>query len=74
MANYGSQNAKCPFYLGGDDYRVKCEGTEKCNKTHIVFGSSKKKYRHFIEKCCKDYEGCRVYKMLDAKYDKKVAD
>lgn len=71
MADYGSTDIKCPFYLSkqGDRHRIKCEGPEKRTTTQVTCVGEKIWY---IRKFCGgDYWACRVYKMLDEKYPMK---
>lgn len=69
MADYGTENVKCPFYCSkqNDNYRIKCEGVVKGTTTQLTFVGSKNKYLR--EYCCVDYKQCRIYKMLITKYD-----
>lgn len=68
MANYGSQDIKCPYYKSDVSKKINCEGviTKFCTQT---FKSEKMK-ELYKEKCCcsYDYKKCPYCKMLDQNY------
>ena len=69
MAEFIAKFVKCPFYLDkqNDTNRIKCEGVCNNTSTHLVFRGDKRWYMKDF--CCKNYEACRVFRMLEAKYD-----
>lgn len=68
MADYESIRVRCPFWLEkqSDKYRIKCEGTVKGTTTQLTFRGDKGWY--IKDFCCKNYEQCRIYQMLNSKY------
>ena len=72
MANYGSQDFKCPYYKGDDEKKINCEGTFT-NFCTQIFKSEKKKKLYKEEYCCSfDYKKCPYCKMLDQNYKSKT--
>ena len=69
MADHVSKFVRCPFYLEkqGDKNRIKCEGVLEGTTTQIVFKYDKRYYLKSF--CCKYYKKCRIYSMLNKKYD-----
>lgn len=74
MEDYILRDVRCPFYLPrqGDRFRIKCEGPVKNTTTQITFRGDKKRY--FRSFCCQDYQRCRVYLMLQTKYQIEKAE
>ena len=74
MEDYLLRNVKCPFYLErqGDRFRIKCEGPVKNTSVQLTFRGNKRRY--FREFCCRDYKRCRIYQMLQDKYESKKAE
>ena len=68
---YISKSVKCPFYREkqGDRYRIKCEGVMPGTAIQLTFNGDKRWYMKDF--CCKNFEKCRIYRMLEDKYDKK---
>ena len=75
MSFYGDQDVKCPFYSKSDIASINCEGVENNMATKNIFrlpsGAMLKedKDKYMCKYCNCDYEKCRVYKMLMAKYE-----
>lgn len=69
MAEYESKFVRCPFYLEkqSDKNRIKCEGVMVGTSTQLTFREDKKWYLRGF--CCSNYEKCRIFKMLNAKYE-----
>ena len=67
MADYGSQNVKCPFYKGEDEKKIICEGIIAPICVHI-FKSAKKKVLTKKTFCDNNYESCEHSKNLERKY------
>ncbi len=65
------KTVKCPFYRERqrEKKRIKCEGVVPGTTTQLTFRGDKRWYMK--DYCCKNYEKCRIYQMLDRKYDKK---
>ncbi len=70
MAEYDAKFVKCPFYLErqNDKNRIKCEGVIEGTTLQLTFVGEKKWYIKGF--CCKNFEKCRIYRMLYAKYEK----
>ena len=66
--DYGSVDAKCPFYMTEDDRKIKCAGLEKGCNTVLEFKGKKFKQDVKQRYCEGDYEKCRLYQTLDKKY------
>lgn len=71
MAGYEAKFVKCPFYQEkqNDKNRIKCEGVIEGTTVQLTFISEKKWYIKGF--CCKNFEKCRIYRMLNEKYQKK---
>lgn len=71
MADFDSKVIKCPFYLERqkDKCRIKCEGVMTGTTTQLTFRGDKRWYMKDF--CCKNFEKCRIYRMLDEKYNQK---
>ena len=74
MEDYLLRDVKCPFYLErqGDRFRIKCEGPVKNTSVQLTFRGNKRRY--FRSFCCGDYKRCRIYQMLQDKYESKKAE
>ena len=74
MEEYLLRDVKCPFHLErqGDRFRIKCEGPVKNTSIQLTFRGNKRRY--FRAFCCRDYKSCRIYQMLQAKYEIKKAE
>lgn len=62
-------DAKCPFFKSSGKREISCEGiTEDCT-TCLTFVSQQKRalYRRLF--CDARYKNCKVYKMLEEKYE-----
>lgn len=69
MANYGTQDVKCPFYKGEDEKTIKCEGviSDSCTQP---FKNGKKKEAHKEIYCdCYNFKNCPYHKILSKKYN-----
>ena len=71
--NYIEKLIQCPFFIGEDGFRVKCEGSEEDSKLFLIFQNKKLKSRHEDKYCCKQWESCRIAKMLNQKWEDKDA-
>ena len=62
----------CPFYKGTTPKarKIKCEGisSEVCG-THLAFSSCNRYERYIRSYCCGKYWMCRLFVMLNDKYD-----
>lgn len=73
MSKYISKYVVCPYYRKHDDYRIRCEGFDKDNTIHVVFGN-KVKLKEFCEKHCNSFSGyhkCLICQALNKKYGVK---
>jgi hypothetical protein len=72
MANFQDKFVKCPFYLNKQSNQnvIRCEGVIEGTSLSLSFQGSKKWYVKSL--CCKNYEHCRIYRMLLQKYNKKA--
>ena len=68
MADYGSQEVKCPFYIKENENQIYCEGiiTKKCIQ-HFI--NAKKKRQHKSKCCNSDYRQCRHFKTVEQMYE-----
>ncbi len=66
--DYIGKVVKCPFYreTQGDKSRIKCEGPVRGTTNQLTFRGDKRWY--LKDFCCKNYENCKIYKMLSDKY------
>lgn len=68
---------KCPFYESDDKGRISCEGITDESRIRLCFMKASgaldqdKKLEYLHNYCIRDYQKCRVYKMLQAKYEGK---
>lgn len=68
---YSDTDVKCPFYAGGTERAIICEGVLKSADCRSGFKSKKQKEAHF-SRCCQDkYKTCKLYCVLDSKYNDK---
>ena len=68
--SYMSVDVKCPFYKGDDGKKLICEGIEdKCN-IHHQFENKAGKIKRMEKYCTKNFAKCRLYQILDEKYNK----
>lgn len=73
MSKYVSKYAVCPFYRRHDDNRICCEGVTRDSSVNLVF-RSQIRMKRYTTIHCESMEGCkqcRVYGMLDGKYQEK---
>ena len=70
MSEYIASNIKCPFWREkqNDKYRIKCEGITRNTTIQLTFRGDKNWY--IKDFCCKNYEKCKIYQMLNKKYEK----
>ena len=68
MKRYESKYAKCPFYKSEDDMKIYCEGTEEGTSIHLAFYSKTTKKQFCKRYCERQYQDCRIAKMLYGKY------
>lgn len=68
---YDDVNARCPYFCASDKQKVACEGVTDGCRTVIEFNSHNKRDRYREMFCNARYEQCKVYKMLEEKYDEK---
>lgn len=67
--NYIEKLIQCPFFIGEDGFRVKCEGSEDESKLFLIFPNKKLKANHEKKFCCDKWKDCRIAKMLNQKWE-----
>lgn len=78
MNSYGDADVKCPFYNKSDDISISCEGVCGCSVNKTVFRTDqgnflRQKKKEYMDKFCKgDFESCRLYQMLEGKYEEEA--
>lgn len=70
MANYGSQDVKCPFYKNETKNSISCEGIFGCTCIHTFASRIEKK--NYKQKYCDvfDFKKCILYKSINSTYKK----
>ena len=64
--NWNDKEAGCPYFLGTDGKkRITCQGVDGYSDMEWKFRSGEHRELQFREFCCKKYEYCEVYRMLD---------
>ena len=73
MSDFIESDAKCPFYNEFSTKRqfIKCEGIRKGTAINLNFANKAELLIYFTSSCCRDYENCRIAKMLYAKYEEE---
>ena len=69
-SGYKSKYVVCPYYRHHDGNCIHCEGIDKTNSIHVVFGD-KAKMKEFCDRHCNSFKGypkCLVCKALNKKY------
>lgn len=67
VSDYKSNLIKCPFYKEETKNTIKCEGVVSVALQNNFRGTKDKKV--FRKKhCCKDYENCPLYSLINIKY------
>ncbi len=67
--DYESVDVKCPFYITEDRKKIFCEGLEKGSRTALEFRGSKFKENVKEKYCNGDYEKCKLYNLINQKYE-----
>ena len=62
--------AKCPFFKSSDKRKILCEGIIDDCATNLIFISEQKKKLHRKVFCDAKYGNCKIYKILEEKYEK----
>ena len=60
---------KCPFILCNERKAVECEGISDESLIKLIFKSEELKKDYVKEFCMSEYESCKLYKMLEEKYE-----
>lgn len=68
---YQSAYVKCPFYITDHGKSIICEGVRTECSTEHRFRRKEIKDKHLQSFCCKEYKKCRMYKLLEKKYDEE---
>ena len=63
-------NAQCPFYIGSSKQKIMCEGVTDGCITNLEFKTKDKRNRHRRQFCDSKYKDCRIYRVLEEKYEK----
>ena len=71
-ASHMAKHVLCPFYRKEDYVRIYCEGVDESNSIHLEFASKEHRRNYELKSCCKDYEKCRIAKMLYEKWEGKT--
>lgn len=69
MRHYCSNEALCPFYKYEDDQLIYCEGVQNGCSIRLSFAYARDSLKYKMDYCRKDYEKCRVARMLNEKYN-----
>ena len=75
MNTYGDADVKCPFFNKSDEISISCEGVDNGMITKNIFRTEqgnflRQKKKEYSDRYCKgDYKNCRLYQMLDEKYE-----
>lgn len=70
---YESKEALCPFYNCEDPQRIMCEGIEDGTGLHLTFATPMGKRNYALRFCAKDFEACKINRMLEEKYSNEQA-
>lgn len=72
MANrYNEKLINCPFYEASATQSISCEGiTDECT-IRLIFDSPREMNLHRMVCCENGYGKCRIYKMLEKKYEEE---
>jgi hypothetical protein len=66
---YDDVDAVCPYFNGGSERKIMCEGiTDGCT-TILDFKNRELRNKHRELFCNRKYKNCEVYRMLEEKYD-----
>lgn len=70
-SGYNEKLIQCPFYEASATQSISCEGvTDECI-TRLIFTSPKEMQLHRMVYCERGYQECRIYKMLEKKYEEE---
>lgn len=72
MANYRSVDVRCPFYLrdSREGHSLTCEGPLKgSNAMTTRFNNNGILSNQIRRYCCREYERCWLYQIIQRKYD-----
>ena len=62
--------AECPFYKKDGGLEIRCEGIDETSRLLQQFRTKTDKANYMSSYCCTQfYCACRIYTMLDEKYD-----
>lgn len=66
---YDDVNAKCPFFQHSNKQKITCEGITDGCITNLEFKTKEKRNRHRRQFCDSEYKNCKIYKVLEEKYE-----
>lgn len=69
MTSYDDVEVMCPFFRMSEKRRIVCEGISDDCVNSMEFVSSRLRDRHKERYCDKKYQNCRLYRMLQEKYE-----
>ena len=70
MPTLDEADVVCPFYQHTAKLTTSCEGiTDDCI-IKLCFNSFKQMYNYRKINCCGRYKACKIYSMLEKKYEK----
>ena len=68
--SYNQIFVRCPFYKWDDGKkRITCEGIVDNSSIALIYHSKADYECQFVTFCCKHYEKCEVYRLLQEKYE-----
>lgn len=67
--DYASVDVKCPFYITEEGKKIRCEGLERGCCTVLEFRGKKFKDEVKEKFCTGDYEKCKLYALINKKYE-----
>lgn len=70
-SGYNEKRIQCPFYQASATQSISCEGvTDECI-TRLIFTSPKEMSLHRMTHCENKYQNCRMYRLLEKKYEEE---
>ena len=69
MPTINDADVLCPFYKNATEKGVVCEGITDDSVLKVLFSRTSEMYSHRRVYCCGRYKLCRVYLMLEKRYE-----
>ncbi len=60
---------QCPYFRREEKTRISCEGITDNNIINLMWPTKAEKMKYLKSVCCQDYTACKIYKLLEEKYD-----